>query len=160
MIKEKILNFMRRNLSGEQSPHRVALSASVGVFIAFSPYHFFHTILIFVLSWLMGLNLVITFAVTHLINNPWTMVFIYGVDHLVGDFILGLMGYSPLTLNPSWMELINKPLRTYTGVEGIAFWSFMIGGNLLAILFSVMLYPIVKRLFIRMKRSQLEKHEG
>ena len=55
-------------------------------------------------------------------------------------------GCEPRWSNPSWMEFINVPLRTYTGVEGISFWSFMIGGNLLGLLFSVMLYPVVKHM--------------
>ena len=112
MIKEKILNYICRGINQEQSAHRFALSVSIGVFIAFSPYLFFHTIMIFLLSWFLGLNVVITFAVTYAINNPWTMFFIYMADYLTGDFILGLMGYSPLMGNPYWMEIINGPLRT------------------------------------------------
>lgn len=160
MIKEKILNYIRRGITEEQSSSRLALSVSMGVFIAFSPYLFFHTIMIFLFSWLCGLNVMVTFGVTYAINNPWTMVFVYAADYLAGDFVLNLIGFCPMMLNPSWMEVINQPLRTHTGVEGIAFWSFMLGGNLLGLLFSVMLYPIVKRLYVRMSGLQSEYNEG
>ena len=156
MIKEKILNVIARFTDEESSSQRFAWSVSTGVFIAFSPYHFFHTILIFFLSWLWGLNVVITFAVTYAINNPWTMAFVYAADYVVGDYILKLCGLCPILLNPGWMEIINGPLRAYTGVEGIAFWSFMLGGNLLGILFGAMLYPLVKMMYFRMRSLSSE----
>ena len=156
MIKEKILNYVRRGINEERSAHRLALSVSIGTFIAFSPYHFFHTIMIFLFAWLLSLNLVVTFAVTYALNNPWTMAFVYSADYLTGDYILNSLGLSPLALNPCWMEVINEPLRTYTGIDGIAFWSFMLGGNLLGLLFGVMLYPIVKQIYIRMSGSNPE----
>jgi uncharacterized protein (DUF2062 family) len=156
MIKEKILNFVHRFLYEEPSADRFAMSVSVGAFIAFSPYHFFHTILIFLLAWLCNLNVIITFAVTYAINNPWTMAFVYAADYLSGDMILKFLGFSPMSLNPSWMEVFNGPLRAYTGVDGIAFWSFMLGGNLLGVLFGVMLYPIVRITYLRMKSVRPE----
>jgi uncharacterized protein (DUF2062 family) len=151
MIKEKILSFVHRFLCQEPSAERFAMSVSMGVFIAFSPYHFFHTILIFLLSWLCSLNVVVTFAVTYAINNPWTMAFVYAADYFSGDIILKFLGFSPMALNPSWMEAINGPLHYYTGIDGIAFWSFMLGGNLLGLLFGAMMYPIVRKAYLRMK---------
>ena len=156
MIKEKILNFLRRFLHQEPSAKRFALSFGMGVFIAFSPYHFFHTLLIFLLSWLCSLNVIIVFAVTYVINNPWTMAFVYAADYMAGDLLLKFLGFSPMALNPHWMEAINGPLRIYTGVDGIAFWSFMVGGNLLGLLFGAMLYPIVKNAYLRMKSLRSE----
>ena len=156
MIKEKILNFLARFVQDESSAGRFAWSVSTGVFIAFSPYHFFHTILIFFFTWLWGLNLVVTFAVTYAINNPWTMVFVYIADYLTGDYILKMLGICPMTLNPAWMEFVNGPLRSYTGVHGIAFWSFMLGGNLLGLAFGAMLYPIVKKAYLYMRSMRSE----
>jgi len=153
MIKEKILTYCRHMIKREKSVHTLALSVSVGVFIAFSPYIFFHTIMIFVLSWLLNLNLVITFAVTYAVNNPWTMCFVYLADYLTGDFILRMASCSPVLMNPSWMNWVNGQLCAYTGLSGLSFWSFMVGGNLLAVLFSVMLYPIMKNICIRMSRN-------
>ncbi len=150
MIKEKILNYIRCAVDQEQSSYRMALSVSVGIFIAFSPYLFFHTIMIFLLSWLLGLNFMITFTVTYALNNPWTMIFVYAADYVVGDFLLNLAGFCPMMLNPHWIECINVPLRHHTGLDGIAFWSFMIGGNLLGLLLGVMLYPVVKSIYGRM----------
>jgi uncharacterized protein (DUF2062 family) len=160
MIKEKILNFIVRYVYEESSVERFAFSVCTGIFIAFSPYHFFHTVLIFLLSWLWGLNVVITFAVTYTINNPWTMTFVYAADYLVGDYILKFLGFCPMLLNPSWMEVINVPLRAYTGVDGIAFWSFMLGGNLLGLVFGAMLYPIVKMMYFRARGMGSEFNQG
>jgi uncharacterized protein (DUF2062 family) len=153
MIKEKILTYFQYMVQHEKSAHTLALSISIGVFIAFSPYLFFHTIMIFVLSWFLKLNPVITFAVTYAINNPWTMCFVYFADYLVGDFVLRMSLCSPALMNPSWMNWVNGQLCAYTGLSGLSFWSFMVGGNLLGVLFGVMLYPIMKNMCIRMNKN-------
>jgi len=153
MIKEKILTYCYHMISQETSVHRLALSVSVGIFIAFSPYIFFHTIMIFLLSWFLKLNPVITFAITYAVNNPWTMCFVYFLDYLVGDFVLRMASCSPVLMNPAWMNWVNGQLCAYTGLSGVSFWSFMVGGNLLGVLFSVMLYPIVKNICIRVSKN-------
>ena len=84
------------------------------------------------------------------------MAFVYAADYMAGDLLLKFLGFSPMALNPHWMEAINGPLRIYTGVDGIAFWSFMVGGNLLGLLFGAMLYPIVKNAYLRMKSLRSE----
>lgn len=84
------------------------------------------------------------------------MAFVYAADYLSGDIILKFLGFSPMALNPSWMEVINGPLRAYIGVDGIAFWSFMLGGNLLGLVFGAMMYPVVRKAYLRMKSMRSE----
>jgi len=129
-IKAYITNVFKRLVLKERSPRMLALSFCVGVYIAFSPYLFMHTAMIFVFAWLFSLNFPAVFAAAYLVNNPWTLVPIYTADYFVGEFLLRTVcGLNTLQLNPSWMSFINKPIVQYTGINGISFWSFMLGGQ-------------------------------
>jgi len=77
------------------------------------------------------------------------MVPLYVSDYLFGDWFLWKCGIDSMTINPSWMSYVNGPLTTYIGLSGISFWAFMVGGNLLGIIFGVILYPILIVLFRR-----------
>ena len=71
------------------------------------------------------------------------MVPLYLGDYLFGKWLLYSIGIDAMNTNPSWMSWINEPLQHYTGISGISFWAFMVGGNLLGIFFSVILYPVL-----------------
>ena len=150
-IKTYIINVFKRLILKDRSPRMLALSFCVGVYIAFSPYLFMHTAMVFVFAWVFSLHLPAVFAAAYLVNNPWTLVPIYTSDYFVGEFLLRTVcGFDTLQLNPAWMTFINKPIAHYTGISGISFWSFMLGGNLLGLLAGVMLYPVLKRIFATM----------
>ncbi len=135
----------------ERSSAKLAFSFCMGIYIAFSPFVGFHTLMTFVIVWLLGLNLAVTFAASCLLHNPWTTIPIYGFDYIFGEWLLKtVMGLDSLAMNPSWMLSVNDTLSTYLGTPHIALWSFMIGGNILGIVFSFGLYPIMKKLFIKL----------
>lgn len=145
MIKEKILNLISRMFNYESDPCLLAFTVSLSVYIALCPFVFLHTIMVLTAAWFFSLNSVFMLIITNTINNPWTMLFIYTSGYSFGNLILHtILGYRPMALNPAWMEPLNNTLHSMTGMSGIALWSFLIGGNLLAILFSVILYPIIK----------------
>jgi len=153
MIVRRIKNFFYKLVLKEKSPKMLALSFCVGVFISFSPFVFFHTIMIIVSAWLFSLNFAVVMSASLFVNNPWTMVPVYSADYVFGEwFLRKIIGLNPLSLNPSWMSPLNSFICKYTGISGISFWSFMIGGNLLGLIISVMLYPVVKRIFKRLSR--------
>ncbi len=120
--------------------------------------------MIFILSWLLQLNPAATFMSTYIINNPWTMAPLYFVDYIFGNWFLYIcFGLNSMTINPSWIEQANTWIAYYTGFKGISFWGFMVGGNLLGILFSVILYPVLLNIFTKMLKtanSQLYQHEN
>ncbi len=139
----------------ESSSTKLAYSFCVGIYIAFSPFIFFHTVMTIGLSWLLGLNLPATFLASCCINNPWTMVPIYTGDYLFGDFLLNnLLGINTVALNPAWMAWINEPLARYCGLSSISFWSFMVGGNILGLLLAAIFYPVMKRVFYKIAAAR------
>lgn len=149
--------FLEKLVAKERHPRVLALSFCIGIYIAFSPFVGLHTVMTLAAGWLFSLNLAAMFGAAYLVNNPWTMVPVYMAGYLVGDYLLALVGIDGVSLNPSWMSWINEPIHRYTGIEGISFWGFMIGGNLLGILFGVILYPIMIRLFTTISQKMYKK---
>jgi uncharacterized protein (DUF2062 family) len=151
MIKT-MYNKIRSFLKNERCPRRLAFSVSLAVFIAFSPFVGFHTAMVFLFSWLFALNAAVLLAISMFINNPWTMVPIYAADHVVGDGIFYLFGIDGMQLNPDWVCRLNTWITHYTGLEGVSFWAFLVGGNLLSIFLALTVYPIIR--YVSMRRFQ------
>ncbi len=134
-----------RLLQHELSVWKFTLSCCMGIYIAFSPFVGFHTAIVFLFSWLFALNFSVVLAVSMMINNPWTMVPVYGLSYLLGDWTLSFFGWNHYAWNPSWVSKGNELLSNYVSFSGFSFWAFIIGGNLLGIGLSLLAYPIVRK---------------
>ena len=151
MIISKIMNFLKWLASKGCSAKSLAVSFSVGVYIAFSPFPGFHTGMVFLFVWLFSLNLAVVFAASCAICNPWTTIPIYVLDYIVGDFILKkLFGTVIVNYNPTWLARVYETITHYTSLPNISLWSFLFGGNVLGICAALLLYPIMKRVFERL----------
>ena len=147
-------NLFRKVIYGERSPHKLALSFAIGIYIAFSPYIGFHNIMIFLFSWLFRLNTLTTFAVAH-INNPLTTVPVLTLCYVFGQWVIhDLLGLAFTFSNPGWINFINAKLTYYLGVPKICFWTFFIGSNILALILASISYPIMKSIFKKMINEQ------
>lgn len=131
-------------LSYESCAHRFTLSACMGIYIAFSPFLGLHTAMVFLFSWLFALNCAIVLAVSVLVNNPWTMIPVYGTGYVFGDWVVRFFGITSQH-NPSWMQMCNNWIYKHTGLSGISLWGFLIGGNILGIALGMLAYPLIKR---------------
>lgn len=150
---KKIKQFLQKLVSLEKSPRKLALSFCMGNYIAFSPFLFFHTAMIFIFSWLFRLNTAVTFATAYFINNPLSMTAVYTADYMVGHWLFySILGVNPRLYNPHWIQYLNEICEKKIGIMLPCFWSFMIGGNVLAIVTSIILYPFMKIIFTRMMR--------
>jgi uncharacterized protein (DUF2062 family) len=136
-----------RLMACEQSPHKLALTCALGVFIGISPLIGLHTVMTFVFAWLFSLNLATLFAISVLINNPWTMIPVYSIDHLFGTWLFNYLNIDYVQLEPVWLESCKLFLKEHTGITGLSLSAFLVGGNLLAVGISIIVYPFVKRMF-------------
>lgn len=137
---------LARLISYERCMHTLTLSCCMGIYIAFSPFVGLHTAMVFLFSWIFALNFAVMLAVSMFINNPWTMMPVYGAGHFFGDQILSWWGVDHYEWNPSWIISANSWIKSHIGFGGISFWAFMIGGNILGIGLSLGCYPMIKRL--------------
>ena len=149
-LGKRLVGIFHKLILKERSAKKLALSVCTGLYIAFCPFLFMHTAFVLGFSWLFSLNMAAVFAGA-VVNNPWTMIPCHTAGYMVGEFFFRTVcRIDPLSINPGWMSLINEPIFKVTGIRGISFWSFMIGGNLLAVVVSVMLYPVLKLAFARL----------
>ena len=120
----------------KESPHRIALAFSTGVFIGMSPLLGLHTILGVTSAWLFRLN---TFAIIAgvYVMNPWTIVPIYAFSTWLGAQCLGLEQMIPEIdwSNVTFSHLLNelKPLLM----------PFIFGSLLIGSVTSVITYIII-----------------
>ncbi len=146
-----LVNYLKKFVYKERSAQKLALSFCIGNYIAFSPFLGLHTVMVFIAVWLFQLNFPITLAVAYAVNNIWTAVPIYTLDYAFGYWLVHkVMRIKMLTYSPSWMAFINNFFELKLGLAKPCLWSFLIGGNLLGILTSLMFYPIVKKLFAKL----------
>lgn len=138
-----------RLLHKERCSRRLALSLCLGLYIAFSPFVGLHTLMVFIFAWIFALNSALLLAISCGINNPWTMLPIYATDHLVGDWLFYWFGIDGSYFNPEWAHSLSQTVSYYTGLQGISVASFVVGGNLLALAVSIVMYPIARYFFAR-----------
>jgi uncharacterized protein (DUF2062 family) len=146
-MRKHIRAFANKLIAYEQSSTKFALTVCLGTYIGISPLIGLHTLLLFFCAWLFTLNLGTLFAVSFIIHNPWTTIPIYTIDHLFGQWIFNLCNIDGTQWDPAWIEWCNEFLYTHVGISGVSLSAFLVGGNLLAIGISVIMYPIAKRLF-------------
>jgi uncharacterized protein (DUF2062 family) len=159
-LQQWLSSWFKKLAVGNWTARQLAISFCVGVYIAFSPFPGLHTWMVLVAAWAFSLNVVVLFASSCLINNPWTMIPVYGLDFLLGQSILcswfGSSSASVCSLDPAWMSVVNKFLHTYIGIEQVSLWGFLLGGNILGIVAAFALYLPVKYMFEAIKREKQE----
>lgn len=137
-LVQKTKKIFYKAVSSNSSPRKLALSFSIGLFIAFSPFPGGHTVIMLAANWLFKLNFPILFLATSF-NNPWTMIPFYAFDYSFGYwFIHMFLGFSP-----SWVISFEKIF----GSGRVCLWSFFIGGNVLGIIAALMSYPFMVKVF-------------
>ncbi|MDA8078942.1 MAG: DUF2062 domain-containing protein [Nitrospiraceae bacterium] len=81
-------------LSIRESPHRIALAFSVGIFIGMSPLLGIHTLLGIAVAWQFRLNKLVTLVGVY-VTNPWTIIPIYTFGTWMGAKLLGVRHILP-----------------------------------------------------------------
>ncbi|KKQ33371.1 MAG: hypothetical protein US49_C0001G0051 [candidate division TM6 bacterium GW2011_GWF2_37_49] len=142
--KQKILDFFNKILKSGASPQKLAISCSIGIYIAFSPFPGLHAVMIFLIHWILGLNLPMMFLATS-INNPWTIIPFYSTDYFFGYWLV----HNVLGRNPDFCISLAKVF----GSGKICLVSFFVGGNVLGLAVALISYPFASLLFKRLLKS-------
>lgn len=80
---ERFRTTLTQVLRVDDTPHRLALTFSVGVFLGMSPLVGLHTVIALLLAWLLRLNRVVILSGVF-INNPWSVIPIYTFNTWIG----------------------------------------------------------------------------
>lgn len=153
-------NFMQKFLlklvGQEKGVEKLTLSFCVGNFIAWLPIVPLQTPAIFIISWLFKLNTAVVFTTVYVIANPFTLIFIYIAGYAFGKWLFNLLNLNLTQYNPLWVETFSNYISKYInlnkmlGKSQFCFWCLIIGGFILSCILSVLLYPVMKRIFGRL----------
>ena len=142
-IRDRIRSLFQLN----DSPNKLATSFAVGVFIAFSPTIGLHTISCLVFAWMFRLSKLVVFTAAFL-NNPWTMIPLYGFCLWFGIRITGAMTAAP---DIAWQSLTFSStyhiLRPYL-------WPFVAGTVVLGAVAAIISYFFTYWAVVRYRRER------
>ena len=141
-VKDRIRSIMRL----EDPPHKLALAFAIGVFIAFSPTIGLHALSCLFLGWVFRLNTLVILTGAF-INNPWTMVPLYGFCiwlgiRITGDNVVPHIAWKELTFSNSYLVL--KPYL----------WSYVAGTLIVGAVAAVISYFLFYGLVVRYRKTE------
>jgi uncharacterized protein (DUF2062 family) len=148
-------DLIKRLLHIEDTPERTALAYSVGIFLGFSPFLGFHTLMGLAIAFLFNLNRVAVLLGVWS-NTPWWMIPFYTVATWLG---MGVTGFGIENWNMKEMfqigidhGFLSSDFWSRAGSHWSLFLSFLIGSQVLATLLSLIAYPLSLR-WIKFYRS-------
>ncbi|MHC4124812.1 MAG: DUF2062 domain-containing protein, partial [Planctomycetota bacterium] len=111
-----------RILHANDSPHRIALGAAIGVFISWTPALGLHILMIMGVTALLRANKFAAF-VSIWINNPFTIVGIYYPNYLLGRMLLKPF-YSSSGTELQMQKILSQlgPSEVLAGIFTVGFW--------------------------------------
>jgi uncharacterized protein (DUF2062 family) len=159
MLRRPIIHYLRRLLALNDTPERIAFAFALGVFLAFSPLLGLHTFLGLAIAFLFGLNRA-AILVGLFINNPWTLVPIYGAASYLGGL---LMGYPALDSLPElgWGQIFRGEFWQQVVQQWPVFIHVALGSAVLASIAAILSY-LLALYFVRQRkwRGQLPVVSG
>ncbi len=138
---ESVRQQLTQVLHLRETPHRTALAFSLGVFIAFAPHYFFHTASVVFCAWAFRLNFLALFLGSF-INNPWTLVPILAASLYTGTLLVGASSSTTIKWDQMRVDNMFDMLSPYL-------IPFLVGACALAIVGSLMAYPIMRWVITR-----------
>jgi len=131
------------------TPHRLALAFAVGVFIAFSPTFGLHILTCLIVAWAFRLSKLALITATF-INNPWTIVPLYGFCVWFGSKLTGREIVMPQI---AWNELTLS--SAYVVIQPYL-WPFITGTLVAGGIAAVIAYLLIYRLVVRYRKLEGE----
>jgi len=84
---ERLRSTVSQVLRVEGTPHRLAFTFALGVFVGMSPFIGIHVVIALALAWIFNLNRIAILSGVF-INNPWSMIPLYTFSTWIGTLIL------------------------------------------------------------------------
>lgn len=137
-IRDRIKSILKLN----EPPHRLALAFALGVFVAFTPTIGLHLITCLILAWVFRVSKFVVITASF-INNPWTIVPLYGFCLWFGLKITGDGGEVPAV---AWSDL---SFANFYIVLKPYIWPFVAGtlivGTIASLISYFLFYYIARR---------------
>lgn len=143
---------LRRIVSTDETPERLALSFSIGTFLSFAPPIGLHTLIGLTIAYLFRLNKAAMLVGVY-VNNPWTIVPYYAFATWVGIKLTGMpkgVGFPDIGVR----RLLSREFWHYLAAQWRILIPVTVGSMILAVLIGLATYPIILVL-IRRYRTRL-----
>jgi hypothetical protein len=144
-VRDRIRGIFKLN----DSPNQLAAAFAVGVFIAFSPTVGLHTFSCLLIAWLFRLSKIVVLTAAF-VNNPWTIVPLYGFCLWFGMKITGAETAAP---DIAWSELTFR--NAYT-VLAPYLWPFVAGTLVIGAFAAVLAYAVMYWAVVRYRKKEVE----
>ncbi len=152
---ERIKSFLRTLVLKERSPEKLARSFALAWYISFAPWIGMQYPLVFLCSWLFSLNTAVLVTTSSVLSNPFTYVPICVFDYGIGYWLLHTcFGLDVAAMNPAWMDRFNVYLQKTLHMSDVSVWAFVIGGNIVGITLALVMYPVSKYIFSKVKKKK------
>ncbi len=154
--------FIYRVLHVDDTPHRIALGLAIGIFVTWTPTMGLQMILTVLLASLMRANKFVGVPFVW-ISNPVTAVPLYGLNYLVGTWILP-DGYSVTEFTESVSKAIftgggwADKITAWWGATIDFFWPLWIGSIVVALILAVPTYFVTRWAVVRYRVHWHKKH--
>jgi uncharacterized protein len=143
-MSHRLRRFVHILLFLDDSPHRIALSFAIGVWIAFFPLLGIHTAL--------ALTIAISFRLSRAaillgayVNNPWTLAPLYMSGTLLGCLLLGV---SSAELSAVQWPHASRLMESLVSLRPLL-WPFVVGNLILGTVSAMAAYALTRRLLER-----------
>ena len=161
-IAAKIERFLvYRVLSINDSPHRIALSVAIGIFITWTPTIGLQMILTIALCFLLRANKLVGVPFVW-ISNPLTIVPIYAPNYFVGCWILGhskTEGWKNLIAADTFStSLWDRAVDWFEAIKPI-FLELWVGSIVVGLVLGVITYFVVYRMVVIYRAKLKTFHE-
>lgn len=150
-IRGRINDFYNRFLSLNGRPEEIARAMALGVFIGVTPTIPFHTALIMVICLLFRQNITAAILGATIISNPVTIPFLYLAGYEVGRIVLGI--------SESPFNVTGYDVRSLLEIGWHIVYPLMVGGLLLAAVFTVPSYFITYHAVVKLRTRNVEPIE-
>jgi uncharacterized protein (DUF2062 family) len=137
-LLERFRAIVSQILRVDDTPHRLALTFAIGVFLGISPFIGLHTVLALAVAWIFRLNKVVILSGAF-INNPWSFIPIYTFSTWIGTVILDT------DLGIADVDWHNMTLGTFVSDLGELVIPFIVGTTMVGIFFSLVSYMVVRK---------------
>lgn len=145
--------FIYRVLHVDDTPHRIALSVAIGMWVAWTPTIPFQMMLTFALALLLRANKVVGLPFVW-VSNPFTLVPIYAPNYMVGCWLTGSAHQgigkilSATDFSGSYVEVAH---RWWDAIRTV-FWELWVGSVIVATVVGVVSYFVMLRAVIAYRR--------
>ena len=149
--KKSFRSLLGKFLELNDTPERIALSFTIGVFIAFSPLLGTHLIMVFFLILIFRFNK-IAILTGALVNNPWTILPMYSAGTFLGFVIMR----KPIASLPSFKLSDFESFSVFFGKFKLILFPYLIGCTVLGLLAALISYVFIREFFVRRRRKKGE----